>query len=83
MSSELEEIEESTRNQEREIHFAFVESAESRDANVINEAEVEKEEIQKLVSCNLNRCKMIVYDILIIESQLYYMLYQQDLANSF
>ena len=55
MSSELEDIEESTRNQEREIHFAFVESAESRDANVqnvINEAEEEKEEIQKLVSCN-------------------------------
>ena len=50
--SDLEEIEESTRNQERENHFAFVESAESRDANVINEAEEEKEEIQKLVSCN-------------------------------
>jgi hypothetical protein len=39
VSSELEEIEESTRNQEREIHFAFVNSAESRNAKVINEAE--------------------------------------------
>lgn len=47
---ELEKIEKSLYNQEREI----VKSAKSREANVIYEGEEEeKEEIQKLGSCNL------------------------------